>query len=166
MCGALKDAQVANPIWRCADARAAIATLVAEDGFTSMRHTAFVLLDLNMPDRGGLELLHAFRRHERRTPLIMLSTNATAEDAAFCYRAGANGFLGKPAEYGVWKDLAAKLATYWLKLAVLPYARACAHPAQAQRCSVVRMPSPVSRLADNRHCVPVAKSAPHKQRTP
>ena len=120
-CGALKEAQVANPVWRCADRQAAVTALDTEEGCAKTREAAFVLLDLDMPELSGRELLERFRRHERKTRVLVLSTASRADDVAFCYRAGANGFFIKPAEYDGWKDMMAKLTAYWLRLALLPH---------------------------------------------
>lgn len=116
---ALKDVGVTNPVWRCASRGAAAAALSAE-GCAATRKAVFVLLDLDMPDTDGRELLQLFRQQERKLPLIVLSTSSNPDDVLFCYRAGANSYLIKPPEYDQWKEMMATVASYWLGLAVLP----------------------------------------------
>jgi two-component system sensor histidine kinase RpfC len=60
-----------------------------------------VLLDRNMPDMGGLEVIKALRAMfpaESRVPALIVSADVTAEGREECLDAGADGFLGKPVE--------------------------------------------------------------------
>jgi two-component system sensor histidine kinase RpfC len=60
-----------------------------------------VLLDRNMPDMGGLEVLKALRAMyptESRVPTLIVSADVTPESRDECIDAGADGFLGKPIE--------------------------------------------------------------------
>jgi len=60
-----------------------------------------VLLDRNMPDLGGLEVIKALRAMfpaESRVPTLIVSADVTAEGREECLDAGADGFLGKPVE--------------------------------------------------------------------
>lgn len=75
----------------------------AENGFEALRElprSAFdlVLTDVNMPTLSGLELIRMIRaRPEQRTlPVVAISTERDAEDAARARKAGADGYLGKP----------------------------------------------------------------------
>lgn len=120
LCQALKDAGVANPVRRCASSRSAAAALATEAGCAEIRQAAFVLLDLNMPGVDGRELLEMFRKSDRTLPVIVLSTSAHPDDVAFCYGAGANGYLVKPLEFDRWRDLMATVAAYWLGAVRLP----------------------------------------------
>src|SRR5438105_1674970 len=59
-----------------------------------------ILLDLHMPNRGGLEFLKWLRREPdfRELPVIVLSNSGFYSDVARAYSAGANSFLIKPME--------------------------------------------------------------------
>jgi two-component system sensor histidine kinase RpfC len=79
---------------------------LVEDGeqmLDALEHEPFdaVILDRNMPGLSGVEALQALRVMERggeRTPVIMLSADATAEAKKEAYEAGADSFLSKPIE--------------------------------------------------------------------
>jgi two-component system, sensor histidine kinase RpfC len=79
---------------------------LVEDGeqtLDAVEHERFdvVILDRNMPGLSGVEALQALRVMERgaeRTPVIMLSADATAEAKKEAYDAGADSFLSKPIE--------------------------------------------------------------------
>ena len=57
-----------------------------------------VVLDLNMPDVGGLEVIEFVRAQDRlRTlPILIVTTRGDDESRARVLQAGASGFLAKP----------------------------------------------------------------------
>ena len=54
-----------------------------------------VLLDLNLPGRGGLDLLGEMRRLWPRLPVLVVSAYAEEEFALRCLRLGAHGYVTK-----------------------------------------------------------------------
>lgn len=64
-------------------------------------HTAFDLyvVDVNMPRMDGYSFVRELRQLDGRhqAPVLMVSTEATSQDAARALQAGANGYLVKPA---------------------------------------------------------------------
>lgn len=57
-----------------------------------------ILLDLMLPDRDGVEICKALRRHGIETPILMLTSLSTTEDKVGGLRAGADDYLTKPFE--------------------------------------------------------------------
>jgi two-component system, chemotaxis family, chemotaxis protein CheY len=57
-----------------------------------------IILDLNMPDMHGLEVLDFLRRHQayREVPVIVLTTRGDEASRADALAAGANLYLTKP----------------------------------------------------------------------
>lgn len=75
----------------------------AESGLRALRSLPgesfdLVVVDVNMPDLNGLELVSFMRKHERhrQTPILLISTEAAARDREKGIALGANGFLSKP----------------------------------------------------------------------
>jgi len=57
------------------------------------------VVDVNMPKLDGLSFLRELRQLEiQQSPAIMISTESSAQDEKEAFRAGANGYLIKPAE--------------------------------------------------------------------
>ncbi|MDQ6987589.1 MAG: ATP-binding protein [Mariprofundaceae bacterium] len=72
----------------------------ALDALTGDDHYDVVLLDMNMPEVSGLDVLKQFRFADTsgETPVIMLSADALPETIRQCREAGANDYLTKPVE--------------------------------------------------------------------
>ena len=79
---------------------------------------AVVLLDLNMPGTGGLDVLRALRANKNlcRLPVVMYTTSNAERDVADSYRLGANAYLVKPASFDACVDLLAVVARFWTTL--------------------------------------------------
>jgi CheY-like chemotaxis protein len=78
----------------------------APDGESGLRLAAalrpnLVLLDLQLPDIDGMELLERLRAHEatRDVPLVVLSANAMPQDLARARERGATDYWTKPLDF-------------------------------------------------------------------
>jgi CheY-like chemotaxis protein len=63
---------------------------------------ALILLDLNMPVRGGKETLQLLKSEEktiRDIPVYILTTSDSAHDIEFCLKNGAERYLVKPTTF-------------------------------------------------------------------
>lgn len=73
------------------------------------------LLDLHMPSLSGIDLLRQLRVMEAgrrtRTPVVILSADATPESARLCREAGARAFITKPFAAGRLLDAIAAILT-------------------------------------------------------
>jgi DNA-binding response OmpR family regulator len=55
-----------------------------------------VLLDINLPDSSGLDLLREIKHHSPQTVVIMITAETLFENAVAALRGGADDFIGKP----------------------------------------------------------------------
>jgi len=60
------------------------------------RKVALALLDIELPDRKGTELLADLARHYPDTSIIMITGTEDLQTALFCLRLGADDYLTKP----------------------------------------------------------------------
>ena len=72
--------------------------MTGEDGFFLVNSQKFdlVLLDLMLPGRDGIEILHAMRERELETPVLILTAKDAIEDRVVGLDAGADDYLVKP----------------------------------------------------------------------
>lgn len=75
----------------------------AASGFEALRilpreRFDLAIVDINMPDVNGLELIRFMRQSDahRETPLLIISSEASARDRERGLSLGANGYLAKP----------------------------------------------------------------------
>jgi two-component system, response regulator len=81
-----------------------------------------ILLDLNMPRKGGLEALAEIKADARlrSIPVVVLTTSDEEQDVVRCYDLGANSFITKPVDFGQFTRAIQCLGEYWLKLVTTP----------------------------------------------
>lgn len=74
-----------------ADGLEALTAIAAHpDGFS------LVLVDWNMPNMNGLELVTRIRQKDKTTPLVMATTEAEKQRVIDAIRAGVNNYVVKP----------------------------------------------------------------------
>ena len=81
-----------------------------EQGEAWARGAAYdaVILDVNLPNRDGLNVVRSLRSREVRTPVLMLTSRDTPDDVIAGLDAGADDYLRKPFVFG---ELEARLRT-------------------------------------------------------
>jgi two-component system response regulator len=105
-----------NPIIAVPDGEACLAALLPERG--PAVHPALVLLDINLPKIGGLEVLGRLRAdpRTRTVPVVILTTSREQRDVLEGYRLGANSYVCKPVSFTTFVAVVRTLATYWLRV--------------------------------------------------
>jgi len=75
-----------------------------------------VLLDLNLPKIGGLEVLQRLRsdRRTRLLPVVILTSSREEQDLLRGYEFGANSYVVKPVDFTQFADTIRQLGVYWL----------------------------------------------------
>ena len=75
-----------------------------------------VLLDLNLPRLGGLEVLARLRADSRTEllPVVILTSSDEDCDRVSSYQNGANSFVRKPLQFAEFAETVARLGIYWL----------------------------------------------------
>ena len=83
---------------------------------------ALILLDLQLPKIGGLEVLRKVREDERtkRVPVVIMTTSDEEEDIVNGYNGGANSYLRKPVDFGEFMNTVKQLEMYWMVLNTPP----------------------------------------------
>lgn len=116
---ALKKNNLANNVIHLKDGAEAL-DFIFGTGKYSGRNTIqlpkMILLDLNMPKIGGLEVLQRIKSDDRTKliPVVVLTSSAEDPDVKRCYDLGANSYIVKPVEFNDFTKKVADLGLYWM----------------------------------------------------
>jgi CheY-like chemotaxis protein len=99
----IRRAGVNNEIIPFRDGTSALAFLLGPDGSgeASARRHLLILLDLNLPDMTGIDILEKVKAnpHTKRSPVVVLTTTDDSREVQRCYDLGANVYITKPVNY-------------------------------------------------------------------
>lgn len=99
----IRRAGVTNDIVPIASGNAAFDYLLGDDksGAVSAKRALLILLDLNLPDMSGVDILQTIKTnpHLRRSPVVVLTTTDDEREIQRCYDLGANVYITKPVNY-------------------------------------------------------------------
>jgi len=114
---ALKKNNIGNDVVVMRDGAAALDYLLARRDVSDLRATPqLVLLDLNLPKVGGLEVLRRIRADERTRllPVVILTSSREERDIVAGYGLGANAYVRKPVDFVEFADAVRQLGLFWL----------------------------------------------------
>ena len=113
---AFKRSNIRNEIAVVRDGAEALGYLFPEDNVTPS--PALILLDLNLPKIGGLEVLRRMRADDRTAliPVVVLTSSKLEEDILDSYRNGANAYVRKPVKFAEFADAVRSVGVFWLLL--------------------------------------------------
>jgi DNA-binding response OmpR family regulator len=99
----VRRAGVNNPIIPFTNGTTALDYILGEDrsGDVSANRYILILLDLNLPDMSGIDILEKVKSnsHTKRLPVIILTTTDDEREIQRCYDLGANVYITKPVDY-------------------------------------------------------------------
>jgi CheY-like chemotaxis protein len=99
----IRRAGVANQIVPFTNGTEALAYLLGPDGsgLLNKGRQLLVLLDLNLPDMTGIDILEKVKgnEHTKRSPVVVLTTTDDQREIQRCYDLGANVYITKPVDY-------------------------------------------------------------------
>jgi CheY-like chemotaxis protein len=101
------------------DGRAAIEYLSGAGNYADRKEyplPSVVLLDLNLPQVSGFEVLKWMRNHPDfvRTPVVVFSSSTRVDDRAKAMALGANEFVGKPSSATKFGEVVESLRDRWM----------------------------------------------------
>ena len=95
-----------------------------ESGTAALRHMfqsevrdngpLLVLLDLNLPDMSGTDILEKLKADEKlkRAPVVVLTTTDDQREIQRCYTLGCNVYITKPVEYETFSQAIRQLGLF------------------------------------------------------
>ncbi|MET3614848.1 CheY-like chemotaxis protein [Rhizobium aquaticum] len=99
----VRRAGVHNEIVPFTNGTEALEYILGKDmsGTVSAERYLLILLDLNLPDMSGTEILQHIKENPftKRLPVVILTTTDDAREIQRCYDLGANVYITKPVDY-------------------------------------------------------------------
>ncbi|UVO50871.1 response regulator [Sphingomonas sp. SUN019] len=98
----IRRAGILNDIRHFTDGTSALEYLFNDKNGPTHNGPALVLLDLNLPDMSGTDILTRIKDSSgplKRTPVVVLTTTDDSREIQRCYDLGANVYITKPVNY-------------------------------------------------------------------
>jgi Response regulator containing CheY-like receiver, AAA-type ATPase, and DNA-binding domains len=113
----IRRAGVANEIVAFTNGTDALNYLLGGDGsgLVNKGRQLLVLLDLNLPDMTGIDILEKVKgnEHTRRSPVVVLTTTDDQREIQRCYDLGANVYITKPVDYDGFANAIKQLGLFF-----------------------------------------------------
>jgi len=120
----IRRANVNNNILPFTTGSEAIAYLFGPDGSgtASKGRALLILLDLNLPDASGVDILKRIKANEhlKRSPVVVLTTTDDAVEIQRCYDLGCNVYVTKPVNYENFANAIRQLGLFFQVIQVPP----------------------------------------------
>jgi chemotaxis family two-component system response regulator Rcp1 len=119
---ALKRAKVRNRVHTTCDGVEAMQFLRREGDFAGSPRPDLVLLDLNLPNMDGREVLEAIKADPalRAIPVVVVTSSAAEADIVRTYALNANCYVTKPVDLQQFLHVIGSVGDFWLDIVKLP----------------------------------------------
>ncbi|HUT25428.1 MAG TPA: response regulator [Sumerlaeia bacterium] len=119
---ALREAKVRNNLRVARDGEEALAMLRREGAFANVARPDLILLDLNLPLKGGMDVLEEIKGDAslKSIPVVVLTTSQAEKDIVKAYDLKANCYVTKPVDLGQFMQVVRAMESFWLTVVKLP----------------------------------------------
>ncbi|MFG1684899.1 response regulator [Nonomuraea sp. NPDC049269] len=114
--------KVRNRLHVVNDGEQAMAFLRRENDYHAAPTPDLILLDLNLPRMGGLEVLSEVKADAdlRTIPVVILTTSEAEEDILHSYRLHANAYVSKPVDFEQFIRVVRQIDDFFVTVVKLP----------------------------------------------
>jgi two-component system, response regulator len=118
---ALQEHNLANRVKVLLDGEEAVNYIFRKGQYSDCgicEHPSVILLDLDLPNINGIEILRRVRGDERtkNIPVVILASSWHDQDRIEGYKLGANSYIVKPVEFDSFSKAIADVGYYWAVL--------------------------------------------------
>lgn len=122
---AFQECRLLNDLRRVADGEELMDYLYRRNNYRDPAKApspGLILLDLNMPRKGGRECLRDIKGDValRSVPIVVLTTSKAEEDVLRSYELGVNSFIKKPVTFTGLVDAVRIFGQYWFQIVDIP----------------------------------------------
>ena len=110
----IRRAGINNDIRHFTDGTSALAYLYDDADGPAQNGPALILLDLNLPDMSGTDILTRIKGDGplKRTPVVVLTTTDDRAEIQRCYDLGCNVYITKPLNYESFSEAIRQLGLF------------------------------------------------------
>ncbi len=110
----IRRAGISNTIHHFTDGTSALEFIFNGADGPMLNGPAMVLLDLNLPDMSGTDILTRIKSVDKlkRTPVVVLTTTDDKVEIQRCYDLGCNVYITKPVNYEAFADAIRQLGLF------------------------------------------------------
>jgi chemotaxis family two-component system response regulator Rcp1 len=118
----LKDSKILNKLIIAHDGEDALAYLHGEREDSSTARPDLIMLDLNLPKKGGIEVLAQIKEDPqlKRIPVVVLTSSKAEKDILKTYNLHANCYISKPVNLEQFCVVVKSIENFWLTIVKLP----------------------------------------------
>lgn len=113
----IRRSGVNNEIIPFSNGTEAVEYLFGKDGSGTVRKddALLILLDLNLPDMTGIDILRQVKQNEhlKCTPVVVLTTTDNSQEIKRCYELGCNVYITKPVNYESFANAIRQLGLFF-----------------------------------------------------
>ena len=112
----IRRAGISNTIHHFTDGTSALSFLYGSEEGPVRNGPALILLDLNLPDMSGTDILGKIKADDsplRRTPVVVLTTTDDKVEIQRCYDLGCNVYITKPVNYDSFANAIRQLGLFF-----------------------------------------------------
>jgi DNA-binding response OmpR family regulator len=122
----IRRSGVNNDIIPFTNGTAAVNYLFGSDGtgLTHRGHALLILLDLNLPDVTGIDILRRVKdnKYLNCVPVVVLTTTDDSQEIKRCYELGCNVYITKPVNYESFANAIRQLGLFFSVIQIPPAA--------------------------------------------
>lgn len=110
----IRRAGISNQLRHFTDGGSGLDFLFKDDRGPKFNGPALVLLDLNLPDMSGIDILAKIKsdEHLKAVPVVVLTTTDDKQEIQRCYDLGCNVYITKPVNYESFADAIRQLGLF------------------------------------------------------
>jgi chemotaxis family two-component system response regulator Rcp1 len=119
---ALTEGRITNHLSIVEDGIEAMQFLHREGRFATAPRPDLILLDLNLPRKGGRETLAEIKHDSslREIPVVILTTSGAEVDISESYNLNANCYIKKPVDLDQFMAIVRSIEDFWFTIVKLP----------------------------------------------
>jgi CheY-like chemotaxis protein len=117
-----EEAKIWNNLHIAEDGEEAVLYLHGEGKFSGSPRPDIIILDLNLPNKDGREVLREVKGDSnlKNIPVIVLTTSNAEKDILRAYELHANAYVTKPLDFDQFINVVGSIVNFWLEVVQLP----------------------------------------------